>query len=89
MVPSGPPGLWAALRYDDAYIEGMRRASGWMFERVRATCPLPAPDDGWDAWIEAVRSESGKCKGWIMAIENCHVARKAAAELGIREVWVS
>ena len=44
-------------------------------------CDLPPPDAGWDAWI-----------GWIkraMAIDACHMVCRAAAELAIREIWVS
>ena len=89
LARSGPPALWAALRYDDEYVAALRAAATWMYGHVQGTCPLPNPEDNWEDWLSVIRDSPGRYKGWIKRAEcaagilaECQVA----AELAIREV---
>ena len=92
LAQTGPPALWAALRYDAEYVDGLRRAAEWMHALVSATCPLPDPNVEWEAWIPIICSNPGRFKGWVKRAEcaaslmcDCLVA----AELAQREVWTA
>ena len=92
LVRSGPRVLWAALRYDQEYVQALRAAMRWMCERVQATSSLRDPDVSWDEWIRAIQDSPKKFRGWIKRaseLDGCWATCRVAVELAIREVWSS
>ena len=51
----------------------------WLHLRIRTTCPLPAPVEGWDDWVHLLRRQP--VKGWIkraIGLQRCVMAAMAA-----------
>ena len=75
LVTHGPRPLWALIRNDDGYLEAMRQALAWLFERVRATSGMPCPSSQWDCWVSLMTQQPGRFKSMLRQAKDLEILR--------------
>ena len=75
LVTHGPRPLWALIRNDDGYLEAMRQALAWLFERVRATSSMPCPSSQWDCWVSLMTQQPGRFKSMLRQAKDLEILR--------------
>ena len=83
LVATGPDILWALLKADSAFIEGMQEAFRWMHNWLANTTALPCPSNNWGEWATVLQFRPAYFKGLVKragALEGIRVSCYAALQ---------